>query len=258
MHKTTVAPAVRPDLPVMSDDAQSSCASDGDDISDSDLVAEDELALDAAGRDTDTAPLARRGVDCGSGLDNREPDEDWTQYFFDEKNIVHSMQSLLRNGGHAVDDLCKLCIDANASDIVAALTPEGLMPFSNNYAYVFKYQHMTKPQIRALLRVIDNMAAQNRMMRCVHENNFYVVPLNKNFVRIRDEVILFGAASYMCSELSHTFARPDGAIVTERIPDDERERIVNAAMFRIINSCPMKRGALEKCMEMLQAHNVRL
>lgn len=181
-----------------------------------------------------------------------------TKHFFDEENIVHSLQSLLRNGGHAIDDLCKLCIDASASDIVAALTPEGLMPFSNNYGYVFKYEHMTKSQIRALVKVIDSMAAQNRMMRCVHENNFYVVPLNKNFVKIRDEVLLFGAASYICSELWHTYARPDGSVVSERIPDGERERVINAAIFRIVNSCAMKRGALSECMQMLHARNIRI
>ncbi len=27
---------------------------------------------------------------------------------------------------------------------------------------------------------------ENRVMRCVHENNFYVVPLNKNFIKIKD------------------------------------------------------------------------
>jgi hypothetical protein len=225
------------------DDLSDGDLSDGDlgdgDLSDGDLEAEDAPAASPA-------------------RDPEDADEQWAKHFFDEENIVHSLQSLLRNGGHAIDDLCKLCIDASASDIVAALTPEGLMPFSNNYGYVFKYEHMTKSQIRALVKVIDAMATQNRMMRCVHENNFYVVPLNKNFVKIRDEVLLFGAASFICSELAHTSARPDGSIVTERVPDGERERIINAAIFRIVNSCAMKRGALSECMQMLHARNIRI
>jgi hypothetical protein len=237
---------------------------DSEDLSDGDLEAEDApdtshahtpaVADDLSDSDlpTEDAPGASQTRDAEGA------DEEWSKHFFDEENIVHSLQSLLRNGGHAIDDLCKLCIDASASDIVAALTPEGLMPFSNNYGYVFKYEHMTKSQIRALVQVIESMAAQNRMMRCVHENNFYVVPLNKNFVKIRDEVLLFGAASYICSELWHTYARPDGSVVSERIPDGERERVINAAIFRIVNSCAMKRGALSECMQMLHARNIGL
>jgi len=237
--------------------------SDGE-LSDGDLEAEDapdasRAHTPAAADDLSDGDLeAEDAPDASQARDAEDADEEWTTHFFDEENIVHSLQSLLRNGGHAIDDLCKLCIDASASDIVAALTPEGLMPFSNNYGYVFKYEHMTKSQIRALVKVIDFMAAQNRMMRCVHENNFYVVPLNKNFVKIRDEVLLFGAASYICSELWHTYARPDGAVVSERIPDGERERIINAAIFRIVNSCAMKRGALSECMQMLHARNIRI
>jgi hypothetical protein len=48
------------------------------------------------------------------------------------------MQRLLRAGGRTVADLCKKCIAAHASDLVPALTPVVLMPFSNNYGYVFR------------------------------------------------------------------------------------------------------------------------
>lgn len=182
--------------------------------------------------------------------------QDWINEFFDEQNIIHTMQCLLRNGGRTIEDLCKLCVDASASDIVAALTPEGLMPFSNNYGYVFKYEHMTKKQIRALLAIVESMAAQNRMMRCVHENNFYIVPLNKNFVKIRDEVLVFGATAFMCNGLTYTHIQWDGAASTHKLPESERERLINAAMFRIINSCAMKRGVLREAMAMLHARNI--
>lgn len=182
--------------------------------------------------------------------------QDWITEFFDEENILYTMQCLLRNGGRTLEDLCKLCVDASASDIVAALTPEGLMPFSNNYGYVFKYEHMTKRQIRALLAIVDSMAVQNRMMRCVHENNFYIVPLNKNFMKIKDEVLIFGATSFMCKGLAYTYLQWDGTAITKKLPDSERERLINAAMFRIINSCSMKRGVLRECMHMLHARNI--
>lgn len=151
--------------------------------------------------------------------------QDWITEFFDEENIMYTMQCLLRNGGRTLEDLCKLCVDASASDIVAALTPEGLMPFSNNYGYVFKYEHMTKKQIRALLAIVDSMAVQNRMMRCVHENNFYIVPLNKNFVKIKDEVLIFGANSFKCKGLAYTYLQWDGTAITKKLPDSERERL---------------------------------
>jgi hypothetical protein len=108
--------------------------------------------------------------------------EEWIKEFFDAHNIVHTMQSLLRGGGRTVADLCKMCIAAHASDLVPALTPEGLMPFSNNYGYVFKYADMTRKQIQSLVAVIDVMKVGDRIMRCVHENDFYIVPLHKNFM----------------------------------------------------------------------------
>jgi hypothetical protein len=182
--------------------------------------------------------------------------EEWIKEFFDAHNIVHTMQSLLRGGGRTVADLCKMCITAHASDLVPALTPEGLMPFSNNYGYVFKYADMTRKQIQSLVAVIDIMKVGDRIMRCVHENDFYIVPLHKNFMRIRDEVLLFGAAAFMIKALSQSVLRHDGQLVTHELPALERERLMNAALFRIVNSCVLKRGALSECMQMLETHKI--
>jgi hypothetical protein len=184
--------------------------------------------------------------------------EEWINEFFDAHNIVHTLQSLLRGGGRTVADLCKMCIAAHASDLVPALTPEGLMPFSNNYGYVFRYADMTRKQIKALVAVIDLMKVGDRIMRCVHENDFYVVPLHKNFIRIRDEVLLFGAASFMLKHLTQSLLRDDGQLVTHDLPALERERLMNAALFRIVNSCVLKRGALSECMQMLETHKTRV
>jgi hypothetical protein len=184
--------------------------------------------------------------------------EDWIKHFFDTHNIVHTLQSLLSGGGRTVADLCKMCIAAHASDLVPALTPEGLMPFSNNYGYVFRYADMTRKQIQSLVAVIDVMKGGDRIMRCVHENDFYIVPLHKNFIRIRDEVLLFGAAAFMLKNLTQSFLRSDGQLVTQDLPALERERLMNAALFRIVNSCVLKRGALSECMQMLETHKTRV
>jgi hypothetical protein len=185
-----------------------------------------------------------------------EDDATWTREFFHEENIMHTLQCLLRSGGRTIEDLCRMCIDASASDVVPALTPEGLMPFSNNYGYVFRYEDMNKKQIRALRTVVETMAAENRVMRCVHENNFYVVPLNKNFIKIKDEVLVFGAASFMSKCLTHTYVSGDGHTITGKLSEFEQERLINDSLFRIINSCKMRRGVLHECMRMLQAHNI--
>ena len=100
-----------------------------------------------------------------------EDDATWTREFFHEENIMHTLQCLLRSGGRTIEDLCRMCIDASASDVVPALTPEGLMPFSNNYGSV--------------------------------------VPLDKNFIKIKDEVLIFGAASFMFKCLTHTYVNGD-------------------------------------------------
>lgn len=184
-------------------------------------------------------------------------DEAWIAEFFDAENIVHTMQSLLRGGGRTISDLCKMCIAAHCSDLVPAFTPEGLMPFSNNYAYVFQYSDMTKRQVRALVAIIDSMTGGNRSMRCVHENDFYIMPINKDFLRVRDEVLLFGAAAFMTKGITHSLHTSDGQLVHDAVPEVERERIINAALFRIVNSCVLKRGALRESMQMLEAHTAR-
>lgn len=184
--------------------------------------------------------------------------ETWIAHFFGEDSIVHTLQCLLRGGGRTIEDLCKLCIDANASDIVAALTPEGLMPFSNNYGYVFRYEDMNKRQLAALVAVVDSMTVRNRMMKCVHENNFYIVPLDPDFKKIADAVLLFGAASFLSQCLAQTVVGGDGSTYSQRLPAFEQERLVNAAIFRIVNSSVMSRGTLKECMHMLAAHNVSL
>ncbi len=98
-------------------------------------------------------------------------------------------------------------MDASASDVVPALTPEGLMPFSNNYGYV--------------------------------------VPLDKNFINIKDEVLIFGAASFMFKCLTHTYVNGDGHTITEKLSEFEQERLINASLFRIVNSCKMRRSVLQ-------------
>lgn len=184
-------------------------------------------------------------------------EEAWVAEFFGPETIVHTMQSLLRGGGRTISDLCKMCTAAHSSDLVPAFTPEGLMPFSNNYTYVFQYSDMTKRQVKALVALIDSMTGGNRSMRCVHENDFYILPLNKDFMRVRDEVLLFGAAAFMTKGLTHASRTGDGQLVHDALPEVERERIINAALFRIVNSCVLKRGALRECMQMLEAHKAR-
>lgn len=180
--------------------------------------------------------------------------DEWISEFFTAEHIVHTLQSLLRNGGHTISDLCKLCVAANASDLVPAFTPEGLMPFSNNYGYVFRYSDMSRRQLRALVAVIDGMKTSERSMRCVHENDFYIIPLCCNFVRVDDEVLLFGACTFMQKQLMHTRIQMDGQICMQQLPPTDKDRMINAALFRIANSCVMKRGALRECMQLLETH----
>jgi len=184
--------------------------------------------------------------------------EGWIAEFFEADSIVHTMQSLLRGGGHTASDLCKMCIVAHESDLVPALTPEGLMPFSNNYGYVFRYSDMTKKQIKALVAVIDTMKVGDRMMRCVHENDFYIVPLCRHFIRIEDEVLLFGAATFMQQHLMQSRIQSNGQVCMQDLPTLDKDRMINAALFRIVNSCAVKRGALRECMQMLETHRARV
>ena len=178
----------------------------------------------------------------------------WISEFFEADSIVHTMQSLLRCGGHTVGDLCKLCIAAHESDLVPALTQEGLMPFSNNYAYVFRYSDMTKKQIKALIAVLDAVQVGSHTMRCVNENDFYIVPLCSNFIRIQDDVLLFGAGSFMKQHLMQSRMQSNGQVCLQQLPPLEKDRMINAVLFRIVNSCAVKRGALRECMQMLETH----
>jgi hypothetical protein len=67
-------------------------------------------------------------------------------------------------------------------------------------------------------------------------------------------VLLFGAAAFMLKALSQSVLRHDGQLVVHELPALERERLMNAALFRIVNSCVLKRVALSECMQMLETH----
>jgi hypothetical protein len=100
-----------------------------------------DLAGDVSREAADADPEAKADPEASNTEDSEEPPEDdatWTREFFHEENIMHILQCLLRSGGRTIEDLCRMCIDASASDVVPALTTEGLMPFSNNYGYVFR------------------------------------------------------------------------------------------------------------------------
>lgn len=182
-----------------------------------------------------------------------DDDGAWAAAFFDEDNIVRSLQHLLVDTPARVEDLTALCIAAHGGKLALALSLQGLVPFAAHPHFVLHYAHMTPPQLRTLRAACAAMAAE----AVVHEYHIDVVVMSAQPQqgRVDDELILFAAACILVGGLSTCQQEKHGCSY-RRLQDEALRFHVNATVFKIMHACRMRQGAERAALGLLAKHGV--
>ena len=179
----------------------------------------------------------------------------WEQYFFAPNSIVSTLQTLLRPSAQVLEDLQTLCITALQTDIVPALTQEGLMPFANNYSYVFPYARMTKPQLKALIEHYQQDTHSTHSVRQLlfaQDQNFYYVKTQSHGVTIDEVSLLYGAVKLMREALVTSHVNVRGQSYACELEDADKAWYIDCTLFKIINSCRLHDKTMQKLAEALE------
>ena len=176
----------------------------------------------------------------------------WFEEFFDKDNIVMTFQLLLRASGRTLDDLQELCIVALNTDIVPALTQEGLMPFSNNYTYVIPYSRMTRKQLNALIKYFESDKNNTRQLFFAQEYNFYYVKTDPAPQLMEEALILYAAICLMRQALVTTHVNVQGFNYSCELDEADKKWVIECTMFKIMNSACLQVNTMQRVQELLQ------
>ena len=177
---------------------------------------------------------------------------EWFAEFFDKDNIVMTFQLLLRTSGRTLNDLQELCIVALNTDIVPALTQEGLMPFSNNYTYVIPYCRMTRAQLNALIKYFESDKNHTRQLFFAQEYNFYYVKTDPAPQVIDEALILYAAIFLMQQTLVTTHVNVQGFNYSCQLDDADQKWLIECTIFKIMNSARLQVNTMQQVRELLQ------
>lgn len=183
-------------------------------------------------------------------------DEDWSVQFFDEDNIVSTLQHLLHRTGRSVEDLCQLCFVAEQCPLVFALTLEGLVPFANHSEYLFPYAKMNRRQLQTLCAQSKSLTVEDSM-RAVYIDDFYIVRVTTKLGKVDSVLMIFAAACILARGLGQCIVHTRG-IESRGLDSDTLKYHVNATLSKIVRSCLLKTGVHQAAMLLLQRHQVGL
>ena len=171
--------------------------------------------------------------------------------FFDEKNIVNTMQCLLSDTNKTIEDLSSLCVAMQNNDIVISLTHSGLMPIASAHMYIFPYARMNKEQLRSLRYVVSQTKQTFAAMFPQDEYVVHGLPQPKG----DSDLILFAASCLLLHGLSTTTSTKRGFLAT-KLDKPTLVYHVNATLFHIIHACGMRSGAAYTVARLLRKHRV--
>jgi hypothetical protein len=177
----------------------------------------------------------------------------WVDFFFDENNIMNSLQTLLKDSGQTLNDMVTLCTIMLNSELVPALTSEGLMPFANQYAYVIPYARMTKKQLKHLRVHFESDKPQLRNLYFARENNFYYVRTSTESVRLDASILLTAAVRLMRKALVTSHVNVSGHNFACNLDSKDCEWYIDNALFKIVNSCRLQPCTLQQVAQNLKA-----
>jgi hypothetical protein len=183
--------------------------------------------------------------------DATESTRSWSDVFFDEQNIVNTMQCLLVDTNKTIEDLSALCVAMHNNNVVLSFTHRGLMPIASAHMYIFPYIHMNKEQLRILHCEISQT---KRTYVAVFQEVTYNVH-GMPHAKVDSSVILFAANCLLLHGLSSTHLKKHGFSYTKL---DKKNVLyhLNATLFTIINACNMRAGAAYAAARLLRKHGV--
>jgi hypothetical protein len=176
----------------------------------------------------------------------------WFDEFFNKDNIVMTLQILLKSSGRTLLDLQQLCIIALNTDVVPALTQEGLMPFSNNFTYVIPYSRMTRAQLHALIMYFDSDKNHTRQLFFAQEHNFYYVKTDPTPQHLDEAILLYAAIFLMRQALVTSHVNIQGFNYSCTLDDADLKWLIECTIFKIINSARLQVNTMQRVGELLE------
>ena len=177
----------------------------------------------------------------------------WFDAFFDERNIVNTLQCLLLETSKTIDDLTTLCVAMQKNDFVLSLTHRGLMPISSAHMYLFPYSHMNKEQLHVLRQAIaqTQQTFEGALARDVYVVHGLTQP------KLDGVVMLFGATCLVLHGLCTTSKCKRG-FAWNKIGKPELLYHVNATLFHLVHACGLPAGAAFSVAAMLRRHGMSI
>lgn len=184
---------------------------------------------------------------------NSQGSKSWNDAFFDEHNIVNTMQCLLIDTSKTIEDLSALCVAMHNNNVVLSFTHRGLMPIASAHMYIFPYTKMNKEQLRILRCAI---AQTEKTFKAVFQELTYNVH-GMPQAKVDSVVILFAVNCLLLHGLSTSHLRKNGFSYT-KLDNHNVLHHVNATLFTIIHACNMRSAAANVAARLLHKHCVRI
>jgi hypothetical protein len=178
----------------------------------------------------------------------------WSDAFFDQNNILNTMQCLLLGTNQTIEDLSALCVAMNNNNVVLSFTHRGLMPIASAHMYIFPYTKMNREQLRILRREI---AQTKKTFEAVFQELTYNVH-GMPHAKVDSVMILFAASCLLLHGLSTTQSKKNGCFCSSKLEKHNVSYHLNATLFTIINACNMRAGAAHAAARLLRQHGVSI
>ena len=137
------------------------------------------------------------------------------------------------------------------SDLVPALTSEGLLPFINNYSYVFPYDLMSKYQLNTLIEYFQSDVNNTRHLHFAQEYTFYYVKTEADPVTVDTVIFLYGAVNLMRKALVTSHVNVRGHTYACELDNDDKNWYIDNTVFKIVNSSRLQSHTLRRLAEEL-------
>jgi len=192
-------------------------------------------------------------MSCKENNSDSDSTGTWSNAFFDEHNIVNTLQCLLIDTNKTIEDLNALCVAMHNNDIVLSFTHRGLMPIASAHMYIFPYSQMNKEQLRILRCEI---LQTKKTFEAVFQEVAYSVH-GMPHSKVDCVLVLFAASCLLLHGLNTTHFKKRG-FVYAKLDKQKVLHHLNATLFTVMHACNMREGAAYAAAQLLHKHGVSI